>query len=68
MTSRSAIAVDQPEVDTHSVAAVERPSRRATPRKGSGLLKFFIFVLILAGVGGAIYASMGKEKVIEGLK
>jgi cobalt-zinc-cadmium efflux system membrane fusion protein len=67
MTSRSTIAVDHEQADTHSVSDVERPSRRPAPRKGSGLLKFFVFILILAGVGGVIYASVGKEKVLEGL-
>jgi cobalt-zinc-cadmium efflux system membrane fusion protein len=67
MTTRTTIAADQAEVNSHSAPDLERLSRRPAPRKGSGLLKFVVFVLVLAGIGGGIYASMGKEKVLEGV-
>jgi membrane fusion protein, heavy metal efflux system len=68
MTTRTTIAPDQEEVKAHSAPDDERPTHRAGSRKWSGFLKFSIFVLVLAGTGGGIYATMGKEKVLEGLK
>ena len=67
MTSHATVATDQAEVNGHSVPDVERPSRRPASRKGSGFLKFFVIVVVLSAIGGGVYASMGKEKVIEGL-
>jgi cobalt-zinc-cadmium efflux system membrane fusion protein len=52
---------------THDTEPV-RSSRRRARRKGSGLLRFAIFVLVLAGIGGATYKVLGKEKTLELVK
>lgn len=67
MTSRTTIAAEREQADSSHVSEGKDPSRRKTPKKGSGLLKLFVFALVLAGVGGAIYAAVGKEKFLEGV-
>ncbi len=42
-----------------------RPPRRPSTRKGSGPLKFAIFLAVIGALGGGFYAALGKEKAIE---
>jgi cobalt-zinc-cadmium efflux system membrane fusion protein len=45
-----------------------RTDRRPARRKGSGLVRFVLFLLVLAGIGGAAYAVMGKDKAVGAAK
>ena len=42
-----------------------RHSRRASGRRGLGLVKFLVFALVLGGSAGGAYAYLGKEKATE---
>ncbi len=73
MSPQTTTSVDQlsTKVDTsHSVEPV-RPSRPQPRRKGSGLLRFVITVLVLGAILGGTYKVLGPEKsrkVVEYLK
>ena len=66
MTTSTTVASDPVEVNGHSAPEVDRLSRRPASRRRSGFQKF-LAILILAGIGGAVYASVGKEKALEGV-
>lgn len=63
MTVQTTSPVDH----SHSVDSSEpiSQSRRNRPRKGSGLLKFLILVVVLGGSAAAAYKVLGKEKSME---
>jgi membrane fusion protein, heavy metal efflux system len=60
MTVQTTTPVDH----SHNSSSEEpvSPSRRQRRRKGSGLLKFLIFVTVVAAIGGGTYQVLGKEK------
>ncbi len=49
---------------THAVEGIRQP-RRGSRRKGSGLLKFLAFLMVVGGAAGGAYAYLGKEKATE---
>jgi membrane fusion protein, heavy metal efflux system len=64
MTPQTAVSTDQAHLkaDDSLMAEPVRPNRGPARRKGSGFLKFLIFVVVLTGTGGVLYAALGKEK------
>lgn len=67
MTIQSAVPVEHPPSKpdhSHNSDSI-RPSKPRSRRKGSGFLKFAIFVLVLAGLAGGTYKLLGKEKTLE---
>ncbi len=46
-------------------AEAARSVRRSPKRRGMGIVKFLVFLLILGGAGGGAYAYLGKEKATE---
>lgn len=67
MNSPTTAAIDktQPMAEGNHGAGAARPARQPARRAGAGFLKFLITVLVLAGIGGGVYAAAGKEKIIE---
>jgi membrane fusion protein, heavy metal efflux system len=61
-----------PAEHSHGVSSTEPvTTRRPRARKGSGLLKFLVFLVVLAAIGGGAYKILGKEKsmkVVEYIK
>ena len=68
MTIQSTVPVEHSHSKSdHSLDS--EPIRDSLPRagrgKGSGLLRFAVVVLVLAGIGGGTYKVLGKERVVE---
>lgn len=62
-----AVQTTAPIDHSHSASASEKSTstRRSGHRKGSGFLKFVIFILVLGAIGGGAYKVLGKEKSLE---
>jgi cobalt-zinc-cadmium efflux system membrane fusion protein len=70
MTTQTAIPADAsaPRTDSNHLAEPVRSNRGPSRRKNSGLLKFLVFVVIVAAATGGAYKVFGKEKFMKGVE
>ena len=64
MTGHTAVPVDQSHSKTDHSLPLEPMShvRPVVRHESSGILRFFVFVAILAAIGGGLYFGLGREK------
>jgi membrane fusion protein, heavy metal efflux system len=70
MTVQTSTATDRSQSHPDGGTSTEPVSsnRRPVGRKGSGFLKFLVFVIVAAAIGGGAYAALGKEKMRAGVE